>query len=142
MGSEMCIRDSVYSEIIVPGRVAMGELFDYDICYLKSSGRNDDQILFNDSSILEPKNHEITIPSILGNYTILATVYIITHKENTANLEDKINSDFQNNDEVKGGLSVLPNDAGMCIRILGNSCLLYTSPSPRDGLLSRMPSSA
>ena len=25
---------------------------------------------------------------------------------------------------------------------LGVSCLLYTSPSPRDGLLSRMPSSA
>ena len=24
----------------------------------------------------------------------------------------------------------------------GNPCLLYTSPSPRDGLLSRMPSSA
>ena len=24
----------------------------------------------------------------------------------------------------------------------GMSCLLYTSPSPRDGLLSRMPSSA
>ena len=26
--------------------------------------------------------------------------------------------------------------------ILLNICLLYTSPSPRDGLLSRMPSSA
>ena len=25
---------------------------------------------------------------------------------------------------------------------LASSCLLYTSPSPRDGLLSRMPSSA
>ena len=25
---------------------------------------------------------------------------------------------------------------------LGADCLLYTSPSPRDGLLSRMPSSA
>jgi len=25
---------------------------------------------------------------------------------------------------------------------LNNACLLYTSPSPRDGLLSRMPSSA
>ena len=25
---------------------------------------------------------------------------------------------------------------------LGDNCLLYTSPSPRDGLLSRMPSSA
>ena len=29
------------------------------------------------------------------------------------------------------------------LSIAGNcSCLLYTSPSPRDGLLSRMPSSA
>ena len=25
---------------------------------------------------------------------------------------------------------------------MSNTCLLYTSPSPRDGLLSRMPSSA
>ena len=37
----------------------------------------------------------------------------------------------------------------MCRRLLSNPtieeyecCLLYTSPSPRDGLLSRMPSSA
>ena len=28
------------------------------------------------------------------------------------------------------------------LRAQGLSCLLYTSPSPRDGLLSRMPSSA
>ena len=27
-------------------------------------------------------------------------------------------------------------------QLLKKSCLLYTSPSPRDGLLSRMPSSA
>ena len=27
-------------------------------------------------------------------------------------------------------------------RTEGRNCLLYTSPSPRDGLLSRMPSSA
>ena len=27
-------------------------------------------------------------------------------------------------------------------KFLSKSCLLYTSPSPRDGLLSRMPSSA
>ena len=26
--------------------------------------------------------------------------------------------------------------------LMGRPCLLYTSPSPRDGLLSRMPSSA
>ena len=40
----------------------------------------------------------------------------------------------------------LPEDFnidGCDVRRAGNpSCLLYTSPSPRDGLLSRMPSSA
>ena len=34
-------------------------------------------------------------------------------------------------------------DIGMAAELLLHSdCLLYTSPSPRDGLLSRMPSSA
>ena len=33
-------------------------------------------------------------------------------------------------------------DEGIVIEDKTNPCLLYTSPSPRDGLLSRMPSSA
>ena len=32
--------------------------------------------------------------------------------------------------------------AGLATGSFYNYCLLYTSPSPRDGLLSRMPSSA
>mgnify|MGYP001157418775 CR=1 FL=1 len=46
----------VYSETIVPGRVAMGELFDYNICYLRTLCYNDkNEIKFHDNSILEPK---------------------------------------------------------------------------------------
>ena len=37
--------------------------------------------------------------------------------------------------------AVLPDWAAALDR-LAEDCLLYTSPSPRDGLLSRMPSSA
>ena len=33
-------------------------------------------------------------------------------------------------------------DAAAVIEVHKRTCLLYTSPSPRDGLLSRMPSSA
>ena len=43
----------------------------------------------------------------------------------------------------QGGLALL---IGLLVVIavfaIAGSCLLYTSPSPRDGLLSRMPSSA
>ena len=35
-----------------------------------------------------------------------------------------------------------PSDVELMMFAQANSCLLYTSPSPRDGLLSRMPSSA
>ena len=34
------------------------------------------------------------------------------------------------------------NDYGLVLNAAAYTCLLYTSPSPRDGLLSRMPSSA
>ena len=46
------------------------------------------------------------------------------------------NEDWEKDREV-----LLPRLQAMRIRLF-NSCLLYTSPSPRDGLLSRMPSSA
>ena len=64
-----------------------------------------------------------------------------------------------NNDEcytphyaVKPILKYIPKDAivwcpfdteeSEFVKQISNNCLLYTSPSPRDGLLSRMPSSA
>ena len=43
-------------------------------------------------------------------------------------------------------LDVLTNDSSTYspyyFNVIRKPCLLYTSPSPRDGLLSRMPSSA
>ena len=43
-------------------------------------------------------------------------------------------------------MEVKPGDELMVVKFTPddefNNCLLYTSPSPRDGLLSRMPSSA
>ena len=40
-------------------------------------------------------------------------------------------------DSVKPGVTITPNEEELI-----TTCLLYTSPSPRDGLQSRMPSSA
>ena len=39
-------------------------------------------------------------------------------------------------------LKSVENWLNLNLNILKSTCLLYTSPSPRDGLLSRMPSSA
>ena len=43
---------------------------------------------------------------------------------------------------TSGGTYYFLNNSDLQAQSLTVSCLLYTSPSPRDGLLSRMPSSA
>ena len=47
------------------------------------------------------------------------------------------NYEVVNGEPVKDLLNKIGDKLNIC-----QSCLLYTSPSPRDGLLSRMPSSA
>ena len=41
-----------------------------------------------------------------------------------------------------GGHCLITGVPGLAKTLMIKTCLLYTSPSPRDGLLSRMPSSA
>ena len=57
---------------------------------------------------------------------------LITHKISYIRSEEVGTKEFR---EMIGEIAQL-----MCYE--ATSCLLYTSPSPRDGLLSRMPSSA
>jgi len=112
----------VYSETIVPGRVAMGELFDYDVCCLKTLCYDDKQeIKFHDNCILEPKKQTMNSLGIFGNNTVLSVMYIVTKKEYTEKLYEMINLIFKDNDEIIGGASILPNNSGLSIRILGNS---------------------
>ena len=112
----------VYSETIVPGRVAMGELFDFDICYLRTLCYNDkNEIKFHDNSILEPKNQTMNTLGMFGNKTVLSTMFVVTKKENIEELYKTINQIFKDNDEVVGGASILPNDSGLSVRILSNS---------------------
>ena len=62
--------------------------------------------------------------------------FVITFKPNIVNLI----LDFIDDEVNYGKLTYEPK--GKIPKTTFSSCLLYTSPSPRDGLLSRMPSSA
>jgi urease accessory protein len=112
----------VYSETIVPGRVAMGELFDYDVCCLKTLCYDDKQEMkFHDNCILEPKKQTMNSLGIFGNRTVLSMMYVVTKKECVEELYEIINQIFKDNDEIIGGASILPNNSGLSVRILSNS---------------------
>ena len=72
---------------------------------------------------------------------------VIAHCPNTGSMKGLLNEGNEvyllpNNDpkrKLKFGLEIINSRKNL---VGVNTCLLYTSPSPRDGLLSRMPSSA
>ena len=111
---------AVYSETIVPGRLAMGEMFDFDVCYLKTDGTINNNTRFRDASLLLPKEQKIQSLALFDQKTILTSVYLLTQKP-TKKINEMINEMLSNIDEIHGGSSMLPNDSGLTIRILGNS---------------------
>jgi urease accessory protein len=110
----------IYSEILTPGRVAMEESFEYDICYLRTHCKNQDKkIRFLENTKIEPKKQRLEDFGILGEYKIVGTVYILTTKEDVIELENTINENIRKSDGVSFGTSILPDESGIIIRILG-----------------------
>lgn len=110
----------VYSELLVPGRVASGESFDYDICYLKTNARNQDgELRFIDIAILEPKKRILKNSGVLENFDVVGTVYILAPANHIKELNRLINSMIESYSKVYGGATILPNSSGVMVRLLG-----------------------
>ncbi len=112
----------VYSEIVVPGRVARGEVFQYDICYMKTIARDQHgKLRFIDNVILEPKRWNLKVTGVLSEYEVFGSIYLLTKNEYTNTLEEEINNLIKNYSKVvTGGISILPYDSGIIVRLLGN----------------------
>lgn len=110
----------IYSEILTPGRVAMEESFEYDICYLRTHCKNQDgKMRILENTKIEPKKQKLKDFGILGEYNIVGTVYIVTRKKDVIDLENIINEYIKDKNLVSVGTSILPDESGIIIRILG-----------------------
>lgn len=111
----------IYSEMIVPGRVASGESFEYDICYMKAVGSNQNgQLRFSDIAILEPKKRDISQLGVLNNRSVVGSVYLLCPSPVVKSIRDDINSTLTSNSIVLAGASVMPYNSGMIVRLLGD----------------------
>ena len=115
----------IYSEVIVPGRVASGEAFEYDICYIRTVGKNHlGRPRFIDMVKLEPKNENIKVEDILGNLKVVGTIYVVTKESYLNALQYEISEQIkvlEVRGKISGGISILPARQGVIVRILGNS---------------------
>jgi urease accessory protein len=112
----------LYSEIITPGRVASGEHFDYDICYMKAIAKDHTGGLkFTDVAILEPKKRDMKVFGVLSNHDIVGNMYIITKNKKLQEINTNVNAVLKAIPKVYGGATILPGNSGVGIRMLGNT---------------------
>lgn len=110
----------VYSEVITPGRTAMGESFQYDVCYLRVDARDHRGLLrFSDTAVLEPKKRDVKEFGVLDK-DVAGTVYVMCPARFVRKLAGQANSSLGKLG-ILGGASVLPREAGISVRMLGDS---------------------
>jgi len=112
----------IYSEIISPGRIGMGEIFDYETCYLRSIGKNHkDELRFTDYTKIEPKKMNLQDFGILEHKQIMATMYILTKKDGVEKIIQTLENEIKNSLEIELGWSTMTKENGILLRILGNT---------------------
>jgi urease accessory protein len=113
----------IYSEMLVPGRVARGESFEYDICYIRTRARNQlGKLRFVDMIKLEPKKEDLRLEGIMGTFDVVGTMYIITRPLYIKDLQQEINLKINELQEtIAGGASAFPNKQGIIVRMLGKT---------------------
>jgi urease accessory protein len=112
----------LYSEIITPGRVASGEHFDYDICYMKAIAKDHTSGLkFTDVAMLEPKKRDMKVFGVLSNHDVVGNMYIITKNKKLQEINSSINAALKAIPKVYAGATILPGNSGIGIRMLGTT---------------------
>jgi urease accessory protein len=111
----------ILGETVLPGRVARGEKHLYSLYWSETEVQTDGgDLLFRDVLRLNPGGdaHPNSI-AVLGDYDVIAALYIITMKTNLKHLLELLRAALGGCPEVLAGVSALPNACGLGIRLLG-----------------------
>lgn len=109
----------IYSEIISAGRIASGEKYDFDLCFLRTSACRKNQILFTDVMSLNRRDNP-HLESVFEGKGVFSTVYIIGISISTERIMEEINLATKNT-SILASCSSLPHDCGIIMRILADS---------------------
>jgi urease accessory protein len=110
---------AVIGDIIVPGRLARGERFDFERYLSRTRATGPDGLLFEDTTHLTPDENDPTAPGVLGEFTVYGTLFVIAPETETATLSDTLHEAVAD-ETARAGATALPNGAGVGVRALGD----------------------
>jgi urease accessory protein len=117
---------AVLGEVIVPGRLARGEAFAFDRYVSRVRIRGPDGLLAEDATRLQPADWSPRAPGVLGDATVLGTLFVVAPAADGDRLTDAVHEriagvDGASADGSAAGATALPNDAGAVVRVLGDT---------------------
>ncbi|WP_226022013.1 urease accessory protein UreD [Halomicrobium salinisoli] len=109
---------AVVADVVVPGRLARGERFDFERYLSRVRAEGPDGLLFEDATHLTPAEVDPRAPGVLGEYDVYGTLFVVDPDG------DAVDSDALHeavaDHEARAGATELPNDAGVAVRALGD----------------------
>jgi len=110
---------AVVSDVVVPGRLARGERFDFERYLSRLRVTGPDGLLFEDTTHLTPAETDPTTPGVLGEFTVYGTAFVVAPGRDVAALSDTLH-EVVTAEPARAGATELPNGAGVAVRALGD----------------------
>ena len=112
----------ILGDVLAPGRTAHGEQHDYTLFVSQLEACTlDGTLLVADTIKLEPQRYSPNRPGILGDFDALGVLYIFTRARSASELVPLVRSSVEDAGQTFCGVSTLPNEAGISVRIVGTS---------------------
>jgi urease accessory protein len=109
----------IAAEILVPGRIASGEAFGFDVvCYVTRGHDNAGRLTFQDTLLLQPRKADPRSPGLRGSYIVVASMFVLTDAVTPSDLIDSIPTWTGRDRETLLTATALPNDVGVLVRVL------------------------
>jgi urease accessory protein len=112
---------AIVGELLLPGRVARGEVHAYELYWAETEARRPDgTLLFADLLLCPTHGDGLRSPGLLGGSDVVATLYVVTEQKPVEELVELLRESLADN-AVLAGVSELPNGCGVSVRLLGRT---------------------
>ncbi|MBV0924022.1 urease accessory protein UreD [Halomicroarcula limicola] len=110
---------AVLGDIVVPGRLARGERFEFERYLSRVRAQGPNGLLFEDATHLAPGESDPTAPGVLGEFTVYGSLFVVAPESDAAETSDDLH-EAVTDCEARAGATALPNGAGVAVRALGD----------------------
>ena len=110
----------IVSDVLVPDGLSEHEPFGFDHYHSRLEARCEDRLLCSDAIDLRPDERDPRDPATVGEFGVVGTVYVLAPAEPADALADSIHDRLEPADGTRAGVSTLPYESGVSVRVLGH----------------------